>query len=135
MNLKRGSEKAGLGKERIIMNRDPGCIFCRIASKEVEAKIVYEDEKIMAVEDVNPQAPAHLLVIPKSHIPTLQDIGDEESGLMDKLFRVINRMAKDRGFSEKGYRVVVNCGPAGGQTVYHLHLHLLGGRNMKWPPG
>ncbi len=135
MNLKRGLEKAGSGKERIIMNRDPGCIFCRIASKEVEAKIVYEDEKVMALEDVNPQAPAHLLVIPKNHIPTLQDIGNEESGLMDTLFFVINRMAKVRGLSEKGYRVVVNSGPAGGQTVYHLHLHLLGGRNMKWPPG
>ncbi len=134
MNLKRGSEKVGSGKE-VIMNKDAGCIFCRIASKEVGAKIVYEDEKIMAVEDVNPQASTHLLVIPKSHIPTLQEIGDEESGLMDKLFRVIKRLAKDRGLSEKGYRVVVNCGPAGGQTVYHLHLHLLGGRNMKWPPG
>ncbi|HLF85640.1 MAG TPA: HIT domain-containing protein, partial [Nitrospiria bacterium] len=85
------------------MNRESGCIFCRIASKEVGAKIVYEDEKIMALEDVNPQAPVHLLVIPKSHIPTLQDIGDKESGLMDTLFLVINRMAKDRGLSEKGY--------------------------------
>lgn len=117
------------------MNRDPNCIFCRIASKEIPSRIVYEDEKVMAIEDVNPQGPVHLLVIPMKHIPTMQDITEGDTDLMGRLFRTINRLARERGISEKGYRVVINCGPAGGQTVYHLHLHLIGGRSMKWPPG
>lgn len=118
-----------------MINKGPDCIFCRIISKEVPSRIVFEDEKIMAIEDVNPQAPVHLLVIPKKHILTLQDIKEEEKDLMGMLFFAINRLARERGISEKGYRVVINCGPAGGQTVYHLHLHLVGGRYMKWPPG
>lgn len=135
MNLKKGLERAEGREEKIMMNRDSGCIFCRIASKEVPSRIVFEDEKIVAIEDINPQAPVHLLVIPKKHIPTIQDITDNEKDLMSALFLVINRMAAERGISEKGYRVVINCGPSGGQTVYHLHLHLIGGRYMKWPPG
>lgn len=119
----------------MIMSRDPGCIFCRIISRNLPSKIVFEDEKTLAIEDLNPQAPVHLLVMPKRHIPTLLDIKDEERDLMGMLFLAINRMAKERGISEKGYRVVINCGTAGGQSVYHLHLHLIGGKYMKWPPG
>lgn len=134
MNLEKDSERAG-GREKIMMNRDPDCIFCRIISKDLPSRVVFEDEEILAIEDINPQSPVHLLVIPKKHIPTLQDIKAEENDLMGTLFLVINRMAKERGISEKGYRVVINCGPAGGQSVYHLHFHLIGGRYMKWPPG
>lgn len=118
-----------------MIDRDPACIFCRIISKEIPSRIFFEDEQIMAIEDTNPQAPVHLLVIPKKHIPTLQDVADEEKDLIGALFLAINRMARGKGLSEKGYRVVINCGPDGGQTVYHLHLHLVGGRHMKWPPG
>lgn len=118
-----------------MMTRDHTCIFCRVVSRELPARIIYEDEKILAFEDINPQAPVHLLVIPKKHIPTLQDIADGDKDLMGMLFFITNRMAKEKGISEKGYRVVMNCGPAGGQSVYHLHLHLIGGRVMRWPPG
>lgn len=111
------------------------CIFCKIIDRKIPARIVYEDERALAFEDVNPQAPVHTLIIPKKHIPTIMDIGDEDGGLIGHLVAVANRIAKDRGIAERGYRIVNNCNHESGQTVYHIHFHLLGGRRMHWPPG
>ncbi|MCL5062180.1 MAG: histidine triad nucleotide-binding protein [Nitrospiraceae bacterium] len=111
------------------------CIFCKIAEKKIPARIVYEDEHAIAFEDVNPQAPVHTLVIPKKHISTLLDLKEEDNDLVGHLLKVANKIAKDKGIAERGFRVVTNCNPESGQTVYHIHLHILGGRQMHWPPG
>jgi histidine triad (HIT) family protein len=111
------------------------CIFCKIIDKKIPARIVYEDEHAVAFEDVNPQAPVHTLVIPRKHIPTLLDIKEEDNNLIGHLVKVANKIANDRGIAERGFRVVTNCNPESGQTVYHIHLHILGGRQMHWPPG
>ena len=111
------------------------CIFCKIARKEIPATIVYEDRQVVAFEDLNPQAPVHTLVIPKSHFPTLNDVGAEEEGLLGHMMLVATRIARDKGLHESGYRVVANCLEAAGQSVFHIHLHLLGGRRFTWPPG
>ncbi|MCL4536481.1 MAG: histidine triad nucleotide-binding protein [Nitrospirae bacterium] len=111
------------------------CIFCKIIDKKIPARIVYEDEHALAFEDVNPQAPVHTLVIPRKHIPTLLDIKEEDNNLIGHLVKVANKIANDKGIAERGFRVVTNCNPESGQTVYHIHLHILGGRQMHWPPG
>jgi len=111
------------------------CIFCKIVKKEIPSKVVYEDEKVVAFHDINPQAPYHILVIPKKHLSTLLDLTEEDKDLIGHIYQVINRLAKDLGFAERGYRVVVNCKEEAGQTVFHLHFHLLAGRTMGWPPG
>jgi histidine triad (HIT) family protein len=111
------------------------CIFCRIAEKKVPAKVVYEDEHALGFEDLIPQAPVHILVIPKRHIPTILDAGDVDGALMGHLLGVCKKIALDKGIAERGFRIVTNCNPESGQTVYHIHLHLLGGRQMHWPPG
>jgi histidine triad (HIT) family protein len=111
------------------------CIFCKIAEKNLPSKIVYEDEKSLAFEDINPQAPIHILIIPRKHIPTVLDISDDDRDLIGHLFQVANKVAKERGIADRGFRLVMNCNSEAGQTVYHLHLHLLGGRSMHWPPG
>ncbi len=110
-------------------------LFQRIIDREIPAKIVFEDELSLAFADINPQAPVHLLVIPKKPIPSIDEIEEEDIPLIGHLFRVIRRLAEEHGLNEKGYRVVSNCGPLAGQTVPHLHYHLLGGRAMGWPPG
>jgi histidine triad (HIT) family protein len=110
------------------------CIFCRIIQKEVKGRIVYEDQGIVAFEDVNPQAPVHVLVVPREHVASLSEI-KEGKGFAGRLLWVAHRIAMDRGIAKSGYRTVINTGPAGGQTVDHLHLHLMGGRQMTWPPG
>ena len=109
-------------------------IFKRIIDKEIPAKIVYEDDACLAFEDVNPQAPVHLLVIPKKEIPSLDALGEEDGRLVAHLFAVIKQLAAERHLAG-GYRVVANCGPDAGQSVAHLHFHLLGGRSLSWPPG
>lgn len=109
-------------------------IFKRIIDKEVPARIAYEDDLCLAFHDVNPQAPTHVLVIPKKEIASLAQLGADEQLLLGHLLLVVRRLAEELGLAS-GYRVVVNCGPDGGQSVDHLHLHLLGGRTMKWPPG
>lgn len=111
------------------------CVFCKIAAGEIPADRVYEDESVVAFRDLNPQAPTHVLVIPRRHIATLNDVtpGDEET--IGRLFLAAREIAAREGFAETGYRTVVNCNEAGGQTVFHVHLHLLGGRMMHWPPG
>lgn len=111
------------------------CLFCKIATKALPAKLLYEDDSLIAFEDIRPQAPTHLLVVPKQHIATVNDLTHEHHALLGKMFQTATQLAKKLGFSETGYRLVMNCNPEGGQTVYHIHLHLLGGRQMTWPPG
>ena len=103
------------------------CVFCKIVKKEIPAKVVYEDDRVMAFHDINPQAPIHILVIPKEHIPTLNDLTEEHKELIGHIFTVIKQIAKEMGIAESGYRVLVNCNRDGGQEIYHLHFHLLGG--------
>ena len=111
-------------------------IFSKIINKEIPADIVYESDNVLAFKDINPQAPIHILIIPKIEIPKVSDIkGKEHSELLGELIDVANKLALENGISEDGYRLVFNCGDHGGQEVYHLHMHLLGGRQMKWPPG
>jgi histidine triad (HIT) family protein len=112
-----------------------GCIFCEIAEKKRPAGIIYEDDHALAFEDINPQASVHALVIPKKHISTNLEIKEEDNALIGHLFQIANRIAKDRGIAERGFRLVMNCNPESGQTVFHIHLHILGGRLMHWPPG
>ena len=109
-------------------------IFKRIIDKEISADIVFEDDRCLAFRDINPKAPTHVLVIPKKEIPSLADASDEDTDLIGHLFLVTRQLASELGL-ENGYRTVINCGADGGQTVDHLHVHLLGGRAMSWPPG
>ncbi len=111
------------------------CLFCKIKQRELPAKMVYDDDKAFAFADINPQAPTHLLIIPKRHIPTLNDITAEDRQLIGHLFYVAAELARDRGIDQPGYRVVINTNPQAGQSVFHIHVHLLGGRAMHWPPG
>ena len=110
-------------------------IFSKIINKEIEANIIYEDESILAFEDVNPQAPIHILIIPKKEIKTANHIEQDDAHLIGKLFLVAKNIAKKKNIAKNGYRLVMNCNDDGGQTVYHLHLHLIGGRKLSWPPG
>lgn len=111
-------------------------IFSKIIRKEIPAAIVYESDSVLAFKDINPQAPHHMLIIPKIEIPKVSDLkGSEHSKLLGDLFDAANKIASDLGISEEGFRLVINCGKNGGQDVYHLHMHLLGGRKMNWPPG
>ena len=111
-------------------------IFSKIISKEIPADIVYETENVLAFRDIKPQAPVHILIIPKIEIPTLREVdGKNHSELLGEMYDAANKIARDEGISEDGYRIVFNCGDNGGQEVYHLHMHLLGGRRMQWPPG
>lgn len=110
------------------------CIFCKIVSGGVPADIVYQDEQTVAFKDVQPQAPEHYLIVPRKHFSGLNDMSDEQQ-LLGRLFQVAIQLAKDFQLDSKGYRLVANCGSDGGQTVDHVHIHLLGGRNMTWPPG
>ena len=110
-------------------------IFARIARKEVPVEAVYEDEHVIAFRDISPQAPVHALVIPKEHVESLDDIGQRDEALMGHLMRVASRVANEQGLAESGYRTVVNNGAGAGQSVFHLHVHVLGGRELSWPPG
>ena len=111
------------------------CLFCKIVKGEIPSKKVYEDEKVYAFYDISPAAPVHVLLIPKEHIASANDLGEENAAVVAHIFSVAARLAKELGISEKGYRIVNNCGEDGGQTVQHLHFHLLGGRSLGWPPG
>jgi histidine triad (HIT) family protein len=110
------------------------CLFCRIVSKEVPAEVVLDREDVLAFRDVNPQAPTHVLVVPKEHLPSLEAVGERHGSLLSSLVAAVNQVARDDGVAG-GFRVVTNVGRAAGQSVDHLHLHLLGGRAMSWPPG
>ena len=111
------------------------CLFCRIIAGERPARIVHQDERLVAIEDINPQAPVHVLVIPRKHIATLNDLTPEDEGLVGELVRCAASIARDRGIDQSGYRTVFNCNRGAGQSVFHIHLHLVGGRRMGWPPG
>ena len=111
------------------------CLFCKIVTGEIPAAIVLDDVDIMAFRDVNPVAPTHLLVIPKQHIATINDTNPKDEKLLGKMVLAAQRLARQEGFSDAGYRLVVNVNANGGQTVSHIHLHVLGGRQMTWPPG
>ncbi|WP_456436883.1 histidine triad nucleotide-binding protein [Desulfurobacterium sp.] len=106
------------------------CIFCKIVNREIPAKIVYEDEKVMAFHDINPQAPVHILIIPKEHIPTVNDLEENHKELIGHIFLVARKIAKEMGFDEKGYRILVNCNRDGGQEIYHIHFHLFAGKPL-----
>ncbi len=115
-------------------HRESDCLFCKIVQREIPNKIVHEDEMSLAFEDIGPKAPVHILVIPKKHIARLADLQEEDAPLVGHLFSVIPKLAKDHGVLEN-FRTVVNSGVGAGQSVFHLHIHLLGGRNFSWPPG
>lgn len=111
------------------------CLFCKIRDGEIPAEVVYEDDDVLAFNDVNPHAPVHVLIIPKKHIATVNDVAAGDSAIIGKLYLAAKHIAAERDIAEDGYRLVVNCNAMAGQTVYHIHLHLLGGRRMTWPPG
>jgi histidine triad (HIT) family protein len=111
------------------------CIFCKIAAKEIPVHSVYEDDQVIAFRDINPQAPVHVLVIPKKHIANLVEATNEDAVLLAHMHGVVRRLANELGVADEGFRLVVNTKDNGGQTVHHLHFHLLGGRFMTWPPG
>ncbi|MEE8059505.1 MAG: histidine triad nucleotide-binding protein [Pseudomonadales bacterium] len=111
------------------------CLFCSIANRSIPSDIVYEDEQVLAFRDVNPQAPTHILVIPQKHIATINDMAPDDSALIGQMVLTAKKLAAQEGISEQGYRLVMNCNGDAGQTVFHIHLHMLGGRNMTWPPG
>jgi histidine triad (HIT) family protein len=111
------------------------CLFCKMVGREIEPDVVFEDDEVLAFNDIDPQAPTHVLIIPKKHIATLNDVGEEDVALMGRLHRIAAELARQRGFAEDGYRVVMNCNEQGGQSVYHIHMHLMGGRRFSWPAG
>jgi histidine triad (HIT) family protein len=111
------------------------CLFCRIVAGEIPASKVYEDDHLLAFNDINPQAPMHVLIVPKAHVATLNDLSPEHDGLVGEMIRRAGALAAERGYAESGYRTVFNCNAAAGQTVFHVHLHVLAGRSFTWPPG
>ena len=111
------------------------CLFCKIVAGEIPAGKVYEDDRMIAFNDINPQAPMHVLVVPRTHIATLNDLSPANDDLVGAMVRTAAKIAKDRGYDGPGFRTVFNCNAQAGQTVFHLHLHVLGGRTMTWPPG
>ncbi len=111
------------------------CIFCKIVNKEIPAKIVLEDEEVVAFHDINPQAPVHILIIPKEHFSSLNEIPENKMDLLSRILLQARQIAKNMGIAEKGYRIVLNTARDSGQDVFHIHFHLLGGRRMTWPPG
>lgn len=114
---------------------DPDCLFCKIAAGDIPADVVLENEEIVAFRDINPQAPTHVLIVPKNHIATINDLDEANAKVVGSLFLGAREIAVAEGFADAGYRVVMNCNAAAGQTVFHIHLHLLGGRELGWPPG
>jgi histidine triad (HIT) family protein len=113
----------------------PDCLFCKIIAGEIKGAIVYEDDRLVALRDINPQAPMHLLVIPRRHVSTLNDLSPSDDALVGEMTRRAAALAKEHGYSDRGYRTVFNCNAEAGQTVFHIHLHVLGGRRLTWPPG
>ena len=111
------------------------CLFCKIAAGEIPAKVAFQDDRVMAFDDVNPQAPVHVIIIPRKHIPTVLDLTDADWELVGYMYTVANQIAADRSLTEDGFRLVTNCRESAGQSVFHLHIHLLGGRSFGWPPG
>jgi histidine triad (HIT) family protein len=115
------------------MSKD--CLFCRIAAGEIPAKLIHQDADLVAIDDINPQAPLHALVLPRRHIATLNDLAPDDDALVGSMVRRAAAIAAQHGYAERGYRTVFNCNAEAGQTVFHIHLHLLAGRGLRWPPG
>ena len=111
------------------------CLFCRIVERKVNADLLYEDERVVAFRDIHPQAPVHVLIVPRTHIATANDVRETHTPEIAGLFHAARKIAVDQGVDQSGYRLVMNCQEGAGQSVFHLHLHLLGGRRMQWPPG
>ena len=111
------------------------CLFCKIIAGDIKGAIVYQDNDLIAIQDINPQAPLHALIMPRQHIATLNDLTPANDGLDGSMFRAAATLAKEKGYAERGYRTVFNCNSEAGQSVFHIHLHLLAGRPMRWPPG
>jgi histidine triad (HIT) family protein len=111
------------------------CVFCRIVRGQIPSRKVWDDDAIVAFEDLNPKAPTHVLLVPRKHIATVNDLGPADDALIGRMHRVAADVARERGLAERGYRLVLNCNADAGQTVFHVHLHLLGGRALGWPPG
>jgi len=111
------------------------CLFCKVVAGELPAEIIFESESVVAFRDINPKAPTHVLLIPKRHIATINDLVDGDQEIIGEMFLSAARIADDEGYADDGYRVVMNCNAAAGQTVFHIHLHLLAGRQLTWPPG
>ncbi len=111
------------------------CLFCKIINGEIPGEIVYQDDDVLAFRDINPQAPLHVLVIPRKHIPTINDLDSGDAELVGKMYLAAKKIAAEEGVAEAGYRALMNCNAGAGQTVFHIHLHVLGGRSLGWPPG
>lgn len=111
------------------------CIFCKIIKKQIPCEVVYEDDKVIGFKDISPQAPVHIVIIPKEHFDDLNCIKEDQAQILGHIFIVAKKIAQSLGIAQSGYRVVTNCGEQGGQTVEHIHFHLLGGRMLQWPPG
>ncbi|MEW6455838.1 MAG: histidine triad nucleotide-binding protein [Acidobacteriota bacterium] len=111
------------------------CVFCSVIRKEINAKIVYEDDKVIAFDDVNPQAPVHVLIIPKEHFESINEFPEEKKEILGYMVFISKKIVEIKGISKKGYRLVLNTGREAGQSIFHIHLHVLGGRYMRWPPG
>ncbi|SFA75657.1 histidine triad nucleotide-binding protein [Clostridium frigidicarnis] len=111
------------------------CIFCKIVNKEIPSTKVYEDDKVLAFKDISPEAPVHIVIVPKEHIRSTNELNENNASIVAHIFIIINKIAEEQGIKDSGYRIINNCGEHGGQTVNHIHFHLLGGRNLSWPPG
>jgi histidine triad (HIT) family protein len=111
------------------------CLFCKVIARDIPGQIIYEDDTLMAFKDINPQAPLHALIVPRRHIATLNDLEPDDDGLVGSMFRRAAALAREHGYAERGYRTVFNCNREAGQSVFHIHLHVLGGRPLTWPPG
>lgn len=111
------------------------CLFCKMIAGEIPVKLVYQDEDLFVIEDINPQAPLHVLIIPKTHVATLNDLASEHDALVGSMFRRAAAVAKERGYADRGFRTIFNTNREAGQSVFHIHLHLLAGRALNWPPG
>ena len=111
------------------------CLFCKILSGDIPADVIYESDTAIASRDINPKAPTHVLIIPRRHISTINDIGEDDQEVVGSLYLAAKAIAAEEGFADEGYRAVMNCNAGAGQTVFHIHLHLLGGRQLTWPPG
>ena len=111
------------------------CLFCRVVAGEIPAKVVFQDEHLVAFQDINPQAPMHVLIVPRRHVATLNDLSGTDDALVGEMVRRAASIASEQGYAQRGYRTVFNCNPDAGQTVFHIHLHVLGGRPLTWPPG
>jgi len=111
------------------------CIFCKIVAGEIPGKKIREDQQVLVIEDINPQAPIHYLLLPKRHIPTVMDLEPGDQEILSRIFFIAKDLARERGFDQQGFRLVINCNEGAGQTIFHLHCHLLAGRPLRWPPG